>query len=332
MPKPVCVGLAALAVSVASTVSAQEVKLSLAAGPQGSVNYVLASGLGTVLSRHTKYRITVVPYQGTTTLLPSIADGRHDVGVNDAGSVYEGYNGVGQFKAPHKSLRLLSGGSVNHVAIAVLASSDIKSAKDLKGRKVTAVFAALPICKTHSNAILANVGLTWSDVRQVPVTNIVQAVQALADGRVDAMLCAAPAIAKFREVHAQTPLRFISIETDAEAMERARKFYRYTGKASVLRQGTYGWLPNEAAFLAYPWYLYANANLDNEVAQRILQIVWDHQKDLAATHPIFRGWTHKAMLTNEPQIPYHPGAVSFYKGKGLWTPAIDAEQKKLLSN
>ncbi|MEQ8516543.1 MAG: TAXI family TRAP transporter solute-binding subunit, partial [Chromatocurvus sp.] len=218
MMKTTCAGLALIACTMVTPAAAQDVKLSLAAGPQGSVNYVLASGFGTVISRYTKYRVTVVPYQGTTTLLPAISDGRHQAGVNDAGSVYEGFNGVGQFKTPHKSLRLLSSGSVNHIAIAVRADSDIKTAADLKGRKVTAVFAALPICKTHSNAILDNLGIKWSEVRQVPVTNIIQAAQSLADGRVDAMLCAAPAIAKFREIHARTPLRFIGIDASPAAM------------------------------------------------------------------------------------------------------------------
>ena len=331
MFKSTIVGMAAIAIATASPVAAKEIKLSLAAGPQGSVNYVLASGFGTVISRYTDYKVTVVPYQGTTTLLPAIADGRHDAGVNDAGSVYEGYNGVGQFKQPHKSLRLLSSGSVNHIAIAVRANSDIKSPQDLKGKRVTAVFAALPICQTHSNAILDNLGIKWSEVRKVPVTNIIQAAQALADGRVDAMLCAAPAIAKFREINAQTPLRFIGINPDPAAMKRARKHYRYNSKAAILPKKTYGWLPNKAAFLAYPWYLYGNEKMDQKVVQKILQVIWDHKKELAATHPIFRGWTHKAMLTTEPQVPYHPGAVAFYKGKGVWTDEVAAAQKKLLA-
>lgn len=331
MLKRTLTAMAAVAITAASPAVAQEGELGLAAGPQGSVNYVLASGFGTVISRYTDHKVTVVPYQGTTTLLPSIADERHDAGVNDAGSVYEGYNGVGQFEQPHKSLRLLSSGSVNHIAIAVRADSDIEAPEDLRGKKVTAVFAALPICKAHSDAILDNLGIEWSEVREVPVTNIIQAAQALADGRVDAMLCAAPAIAKFREIHAQTPLRFIGIDPDPAAMERAREHYRYNSEAAVLPEGTYGWLPNEATFLAYPWYLYGNEGMDGKVVQQVLQVIWDHKKDLAATHPIFRGWGHDAMVTSEPQIPYHPGAIAFYKDKGVWTAEVDAAQQKLLT-
>lgn len=321
---------AALAAGIVTGPAGAQEAITFAAGPQGSANYIVASGIGTVLARHSDLRVTVVPYQGTTTLLPAVARGEAPVGANDAGSVYQGYAGTGQFDTAHPNLRLLSSGSMNQVAIAVRADSDIRTADDLRGKRVTARFAALPVCQIHAEATLANLGLSWDDVRQVPVTNIVQAAQALGEGRVDAMLCAAPGIAALREIHARTPLRFIGIDGSPEAMERARAHYTYNAAAQTLPADAFGWLPNEAAFLAYPWYLYAAAELDEGAVRTILGVMWDHNDELKDMHPILRAWTPEAMVTREPVLPYHPAAAAFYADKGVWPAELDQAQKALL--
>lgn len=320
---------ASVALALAATApAAQERTLTFAGGPQGSVNYIIASGIGTVLSRHTDIRVTVVPYQGTTTLLPAVARGEPPIAANDAGSVQQGFTGTGQFSTAHDTLRLLSSGSMNHVAIAVRADSDIHSVADLRGKRITAQFAALPVCRIHGDATMANIGLEWSDVRAVPVTNIIQAAQALAENRVDAMLCAAPGIAALREIHARTPLRFIGVDGSPEAMERANAFYIYEGGAETLPAGAFGWLPNETAFLAYPWYLYAHEGLSDDLVADVLGVMWQHNGELRETHPIFRGWTTSAMMTEAPIVPYHSGAIAFYRSVGAWTEAAEAGQSR----
>jgi hypothetical protein len=40
-------------------------------------------------------------------------------------------------------------------------------------------------------------------------------------------------------------------------------------------------------------------------------------------------WNVKNSLTNV-QLPFHPGAVRYYKDKGVWTAALEATQKRLL--
>lgn len=322
----------AFALALVPAVAAAETlpeSLPFAAGPQGSINYAVAAGIASIVARHTPMQTVVIPYAGTALSLPAVSQGDPPVSVNDGGSVYHGYAGERQFDRAFPNLRLLSIGSPNNITIAVKDDSPIKTGADLKGKRIAAKYPALPVCEIHSEALLANLGLGWDDVRPVPVTNIVSAVQALTNGQADAMLCASPAIAALHEAHIRTPFRFISIDPSPAAMERARKIFRYNEHATLLKKGTMGWLPNDAWFVDYPWYLYSNAALSEEAAYRIVKAVWQFNDELGQIHPILKQWTRAGMATADAAIPYHPGAIRFYKEVGAWTAALDETQRKV---
>ena len=321
--------LALALMPAAASAQALPESLPFAAGPQGSINYAVAAGIASVVARHTPMTTTVIPYAGTALSLPAVSQGDPPVSVNDGGSVYHGYAGERQFDRAFPNLRLLSIGSSNNITTAVKDDSPIRTGADLKGKRITAKFPALPVCEIHTEALLANFGLGWNDVRPVPVTNIVAAAQALANNQADALVCASPAISALHEVHARSPLRFISIDPSPAAMERARRVFRYNERATELKKGAMGWLPNDTWMVDYPWYLYANAAVSDEAVYRIVKAIWDFNAELGEIHPILKQWTREGMATKDAAIPFHPGAVRFYKEKGVWTAAIEESQRKL---
>lgn len=302
-------------------------QLAIAAGPQGSINYTISVGIASLATKHAGVNVLAIAYAGSQLSLPLVQQGDPMLGVNNGGIVYQGLTGTGEFDRPHPALRILSAGSPNTISIAVKEDSPIRTAADLKGKRIAAKYVALPTCHDHAGAVLANLGLSWDDVRQVPVSNIVTAAKALGDGQVDAHLCASPAIAALREVHAKSPLRFISIDPSPEAMARAQKIFKYSVKAAFLKKGAMGWLPDDTYMLEFPWVLFVNANLPDDVAYRIVKAMWEHNEELGKTHPILAQWTPARMIQPDVGVPYHPGAVRLFKEKGAWTPAAEAAQK-----
>lgn len=305
--------------------------IAIAAGPQGSINFAISAGLAKVITKRTSMNVTVIPHSGTSTIMPAVAKGQLALGVT-AGTpaTFKSYLKKEQFDLAMRNMRIVSAGTPNTITLAVLADSDIHTAADLKGKRITARFSALPECQIHATALLDNLGLSWKDVRPVPVTSIIQAAQALAERRVDVMACGSPAIRKLREVNARTPVRFLSIDNSPQAMARALKHFAYIKQAKKLGKGAFGWLSSETWFLSYPWYLYGHNGLSDEVAYEVVKALWVHNADLKKGHPILRGWRPKAMVLKGASVAYHPGAIKFFREVGAWNAEMDTLQAKNL--
>jgi len=67
------------------------------------------------------------------------------------------------------------------------------------------------------------------------------------------------------------------------------------------------------------------------VVEAALKAIWENTDKLAPIHPLFKEWTRERAVDPEVTIPFHPGAVRFYKERKVWTADMDSFQQKLLS-
>ena len=202
-------------------------QVTVATNPPGTTYYAVASGLAKVVSGAAGTLMVVQPYTGTSTMLPLLNTGEVDFGVVNAVDVGLSYRGSG-FKIggrnpfPHApNLRLVMRGSPLMVGLLVKKDSPIKTVYDVKGRRMTGEYPAHLAVWYNMFGHLASAGLTWADVKVIPVPAVNDGVDALVQGRAEVTEHALNS-AKTKEADAAVGVRHVSIDCSPEGEKRLR--------------------------------------------------------------------------------------------------------------
>lgn len=309
----------------------EETKVEIVTLPSGSVAHGAAVALAGVVGHKSSIKLIAAGYGGPQVLVPLVDEGKAAftlLNTNDVASAMAG--AAPAYKQRHQNLRLISNGYRNAIGIVVRADSDIRTPADLKGKRVTGVFSAHKTCAKLASATIANAGLTWDDVKVVPVTSTVPSIRALAEGRADAALCGAIGMAVIKEVNAQVPVRFVSLNASPDAEERAQAVFT-GGRIAKAAKGSDEAIREDTNMFEYDFYLVGGKQLPDELVTGILEVIWDSHQDLVEANRTFRDWTQDRMATDNMSIPYHPAAIAFFKDKGVWTEAMEERNQALLA-
>lgn len=318
-----------LSSSLACAVQAGE-QIEIVTLPQGSVAHGVGVALAGVVSQKSPLRMIAAGYGGPQVLVPLVDEGKASFTLLNANDVSSAAQGIKpEYKKAYTNLRLISNGYSNSIGILVRADSDIRSAADLKGKRVTGVFSAHKTCAKLASATIANAGLTWDDVKVVPVTSTVPSVQALAEGRADAALCGAIGMSVIKEVNAKVPVRFVSLDASPAAEKRAQEAFA-GGRVIQVPKGAEDGVLAETNFLDYDFYLVGGRQLDDATVTQVLETIWSSLAELRESNRTFADWKQERMATASMTIPYHPAAVAFFKKKGVWTQEMEERNAALL--
>src|SRR5436309_2649830 len=316
---------------------AQQLPKSVGVGsnPPGSLFYSLASGLAKVISEASPMQAQVQPYAGTSTFVPLLDSGELDFGVVNAvdmGMVYQGQRLKigGRNPFPHvASSRLIMRGSPLRSSLIVKKDSPIKTIGDVKGKRVTGEYPAQLAVWYNVFGSLSNGGLTWNDVKVVPVPAVNEGVDALIQGRADVSTHAIGS-AKVKEADAAIGIRYIPLDCSKQGEARIKKavpgYY-----LSVVKSGSSTGIVEDTCAYTYDIYLVGHKALPDAVVQNVLQAIWVNIEKLPQFHPGFGEWTKSRAVDSEVTLPYHPAAARYYKESGAWPAKMDEVQKRLLA-
>jgi len=312
---------------------AQPKILNIGTHPVGTFFNVVGNSMGAVISKHTPMRAKVMPV-GISSWMPRMVTGEMDLGVLNSTDARWGYFGLERYKKMSKGrgfpIRLLFTGICNDVSIVVRGDLPVEKSSQLKGLRIAAGFAKAPACQLQPTAVLANGGLTWDDVKLVPVPAPGAAVKAVIEGRADAAGTATTGMPAVEELAAKRGARFISLNPSPEAKARTLRVYP-DGWFNLVKGGTYTGVDKDSWLLRYEIYIVVRKDLPDEVVRTILETLWDHHSELQTYHKKFKEWLPEGYASKKLVISYHPTAVKFLKENGLWTKELDLRQKELLA-
>jgi len=324
-----CIGVLMIMALSTSAVGAAAAQKDVIIGTHeaGSRFYIWGSAFADLITKFTKYRGKVVAVAGSGVWLPMMEANEVDLGVESFYGLWQARHGKGKFNKPY-DFRLVQAGTGIYVGLYVRKDSAIRTRKDIKGKRIGTGYAGSPNIYIYATAEIANAGLTWDDVRGIPRTTLYAGQREdVTEKRLD-VFYASVGSSITRELDAAIGIRFLGLDPSPAALARMRKIYpAVIGRVEPGPPGI-----KEPMWLVYlPTYLVAYSKVRNDVIYDVVKAIWDNYKELALIEPHLKRWTPEKYVTTQAVIPYHDGAVKFYKEKGVWTQEMEKVQKRLMA-
>lgn len=313
--------------------AAQELPKSVAIAThrKGSSLNAVGSGIAKVITAHTPISATDRPYTGYIAWVPLMNKGSVAMGVIATPDLYNAYRGIEPYKEKYKNLRLISSGSYFKTGYIARVDSGIKSIADLKGKRATINPASMNTKRNVLNVIRAAGLDPHKDVTLIPVAGVVACIDALIEGRADAAW-ASVGMGKVKEAAAKLGgVYWVSVCESADDA-KAQYIRKHSPGMDVvfIKAGSGSGVKNDAWVLKHASNLATHKGLGSEAAYLFTKAVWENHEELAPIHPMLKRWV-KNMVSEHVAVPYHSGAVRFYKEIGVWSDKMAQLQQKLLS-
>jgi uncharacterized protein len=291
--------------------------LGLGTSPQGTLTYAIGAAVAKVLGDKGSIQSRVQPSSGTGTMIPLVDSGEIDIGFANTLELWDAFHGKGTFdKRPNPNLRALAVVFPIKVGLFVRADSPIRSIKDMKGKTVAYGFTSQEVIKLTVDAMLATEGLTAADLKTVMVPNLVRGVDELMSGRVDITTFAIGS-AKVSEADASVGgIRYVPLPNTPQALAAMQKVFRTAYLARVEPAPNLAGVKEPMHLMGYDYTVFANKDVPAERAKTVTRLIAENKDALAQGQPLFRQMETERLFS-QIDVPFHDGAVAYYREKGI---------------
>ena len=294
---------------------------SIGTNPQGSLMYSSGMAISKVMVQKTGAQYRVAPYGGSSTYIPLINKGELAFGCANGGESAFAYNGTEIYAdKPNQNVRMIAAYYKNYGGFAVKTDSEYKTIADLKGKRIPSDYTSGRIFHYLTEAILATAGLTHENFKQVPVPNFVAGINAFIQGRVDAAYIPMNSgIGKKAMASIPGGWRFVTFDGSPAAQPKVAGVLpsSRTEALSPKKKGREGVAADPTTMLVVDFYVIGGAHVADEVVYNLVKTMHANKSDLAKSFGLFNRFNPAGMGSKHPN-PYHPGAIKFYKEKGIW--------------
>ena len=312
-------GMAAVVMfGIAGTAAAQTVTVGTL--PQGSLAYSIGSTVAKVIGDNTDLKTRAVGFGGSNIYFPQLNQGRVEMSTATIIDATMALKGTAIFKGKkHPNLRILTRLFTFKVGFMVRKDSKIQSLTGFKGKRFPAGYTSQKLDDTLVRAAFATEGMTYKDVKPVMVPNFIRGTDAMVAGRAAGSFLAVGS-AVVRKANAAVKIRFLSLKSSPQALTTMQNIAPGSFFTVVKPSKRMPYITKPVTMIGFDFLILINANVSNDIAYKSAKALHGNKKSLVAGHGVFNAFRPGQMAKKGLAVPYHPGAIKFYKEAGQWPP------------
>lgn len=289
----------------------------IATGALGAYNYTLYAGVSDLIEKAYpgKYTISLDAATGSTEMARLVTMGDADFGTSSLDDIIHCYDGVEEFEGlPNGDIRFVynTGGSGPTCHVILPKDSTAQVVTDLADAKIGVTVGYMDKYMRYMFEV-AGVDPSSLDVTYLSIADIVNGIK---DGTLDAGFYSSPhPLSSLTDLAVTSGMRLLNV--GEELVDNIIEKYPFMHKV-VIPAGTYPGIDEDiVTFTAYTCWI-ANASVPEQTVYEWLTVIMNDPADLEAIHPNAKNIKLETALIDQ-NIPLHPGALKFYKEKGLIT-------------
>jgi len=325
------------AIVMAAPASAQDVKLpgtlAWTAYDVGSGGYNQAVAIGNALKGKANVNLRVLPGKNDVSRNLPLREDKVHFSANGVGGSYLAQEGLDDFGAkdwgPQKLRMLILNSSDALLTITTAKDAGIKTMADLKGKRVAWVVGA-PSLNQNITALLAFANLTWNDVQKVEFGGFGAAMTGMINNQVDAAFASTISGPLYQLASSPRGVQYPTMNhKDKAGWDRVKRIAPFfvpfmgTEGAGMSKES-----PVEAATYPYP-ILITYEKQDADLVYNMTKAMVVYFDEYKAAAPGNNGWDLKRQIFDWV-VPYHPGAIKYFKEINVWKPEHQAHNDKLI--
>jgi uncharacterized protein len=308
-----------LGVAIGSAIAVAQTpkQLSIATGGTGGVYYPLGGGFANILGKVMPgVTATAEVTGGSVANLQLIGSGKADIAFVQVDASWDAFKGQDKFASGKLDVKALVVMYPNQMHVVTVDGTGINKIEDLKGKRVS---TGSPGSATEVFAfrVIEAAGLDKDkDVKRERL-GVAESVNAIKDKKIEAFFWVGGLPTAAVTDLAATPSTKIKLIDIGPLTAKMTEKYGPLYAPATIPKATYTGMDADNANIAV-WNLMAvNGTMDETLAYDLTKTMMEKRADLAQVHKEALNIKDENQTAKNAGIPWHPGALKYFKEKGL---------------
>src|SRR5687768_13617110 len=292
--------------------------LSIATGGPGGVYYPMGGGMAAVLSKYVDgMQATAEVTGGSVANLQIIGTGKPYIALSMTDAALDALKGQDKFKGKPVPVRTLMILYPNRMHVVTIEGTSINTVKDLKGKRVSTGSGG-SATEVMAFRVIEAAGLDKDRDMKRERLGVAESANALKDRKIDAFFWVGGLPTAAVSDLANSPGVKIKLIDHADLAAKMNQKYGQLYVQDRIPKDTYKGMDADNRQTTVMNLLVAHQNMDEKTAYNILKAVFDHRDELIRVHKEAENFKLENQKTAAAGgIPWHPGAVRYFKEKGV---------------